>query len=64
MWLKAMKIVGAVVVDTLLSSENDEERKASFMSEHDDGLGNINHYGDSYSQQEACDAYDRGEFYQ
>ncbi|WP_412495695.1 hypothetical protein [Shewanella chilikensis] len=58
MWLKAMKIVGTVVVDTLLSSENDEERKASFMSEHDDGLGNINHYGDSYSQQEASDAYD------
>jgi hypothetical protein len=63
MWLKALKIVGAVVVDTLLSSEDDEQRKASFMNEHDDGLGNVNHYGDSYSEQEASDAYDRGEFY-
>ena len=30
---------------------------------NDDGLGNVNHYGDSYSQQEASDAYDRGEFF-
>jgi hypothetical protein len=63
MWLKALKIVGTVVVGTILSSSDDDENKQDFMDEHNDGLGNINYHGDESSQQEASDAYDRGEYY-
>ena len=33
------------------------------IDEHNDGAGNVNFFGDDYSEQEARDAHDRGEFY-
>lgn len=62
MLLKALKVVGWVAAEVLLHEDKEGDKKR-FMEEHGDGLGNINHYGKSYTGIEASDAYDRGEFY-
>ena len=46
--------------------EDDSPKKSGqdkFIDEHNDGMGNVNFYGDEYTEQEAREADDRGEFY-
>ena len=59
---KAVKFIGAVTVDILLDVD-DKSEQDKFIDEYNDGTGNIDHYGDSYTEQEARDAHSRGEFY-
>lgn len=64
MFLKALKATALIALEVML--EDDSRKKPDqdkFIEEHGDGAGNVNFYGDDYTEQEARDAHDRGEFY-
>lgn len=64
MLLKALKVTALVALDVLFEdTENKKTEQDKFIDEHNDGTGNVNFFGDEYTEQEAKDAYDRGEFY-
>jgi len=53
-----------VALEVLLDDlSEDAKKRDKFIDEHNDGAGNVNFFGDDYSEQEARDAHDRGEFY-
>ncbi len=64
MFLKALKATALIALEVML--EDDSRKKSDqdkFIDEHNDGMGNVNYYGDEYTEQEAREADDRGEFY-
>jgi len=64
MFLKALKATALIALEVML--EDDSSKKSGqdkFIDEHNDGMGNVNFYGDEYTEEEARDAHDRGEFY-
>lgn len=64
MLLKALKVTALVALDVLFEdTENKKTEQDKFIDEHNDGTGNVNLFGDDYTEQEAREAHDRGEFY-
>ncbi len=61
---KILKTTALVALDVLLDDPSEDAQKQDrFIDEHNDGAGNVNFFEDDYSEQEARDAHDRGEFY-
>lgn len=61
---KILKTTALVALEVLLDDPSEDTKKQDrFIDEHNDGTGNVNFFGDDYSEQEARDAHDRGEFY-
>ncbi|GEA06577.1 hypothetical protein KUL42_13380 [Alteromonas sp. KUL42] len=61
---KILKTTALVALEVLLDDPSEEAKKQDkFIDEHNDGAGNVNFFGDDYSEQEAREAHDRGEFY-
>lgn len=64
MLLKALKVTALVALDVLFEdTENKKTEQGKFIDEYNDGTGNVNFFGDDYTEQEAREAHDRGEFY-
>ncbi|MCG7540591.1 hypothetical protein [Pseudoalteromonas sp. OF7H-1] len=62
MFLKVLKATALIALEVMI----DDDKKSGqdkFIDEHNDGMGNVNFYGDEYTEQEAREADDRGEFY-
>ncbi|MDW7549216.1 hypothetical protein [Pseudoalteromonas peptidolytica] len=62
MFLKALKAAALVALEVMIDDDKKSEQD-KFIDEHNDGMGNVNFYGDEYTEQEAREADDRGEFY-
>ncbi|BED88790.1 hypothetical protein PspMM1_12580 [Pseudoalteromonas sp. MM1] len=64
MFLKALKATALIALEVMFEDDNRKKSdKDEFIEKHDDGAGNVNFYGDEYTEQEAREAHDRGEFY-
>ncbi|WP_462150530.1 hypothetical protein [Pseudoalteromonas xiamenensis] len=64
MFLKALKATAIFALEVMLDDGRDKKSdQDKFIEEHNDGMGNVNFYGDEYTEQEAREADDRGEFY-
>ena len=62
--LMLLKATALVALDVLFEdTENKKTEQDKFIDEHNDGTGNVNLFGDDYTEQEAREAHDRGEFY-
>ncbi|MCF6437780.1 hypothetical protein [Pseudoalteromonas sp. MMG022] len=62
MFLKALKAAALVALEVMIDDDKKSDQD-KFIDEHNDGMGNVNFYGDEYTEQEAREADDRGEFY-
>ncbi|MCF6438648.1 hypothetical protein L1077_04295 [Pseudoalteromonas luteoviolacea] len=61
MFLKALKATALIALEVMIDDKKSDQDQ--FIDEHNDGMGNVNFYGDEYTKQEAREADDRGEFY-
>ena len=61
--LKATLTAVVVVLDVVCDDETEQQKKEKFMREHSDGLNGINFFDESCTEEEASNAYDRGEYY-
>jgi len=59
---KTLKVIGSVAVAVILDVD-DKSEEDRFIDEYSDGMGNVNHCGDDYAEQEARDTHARGELY-
>ncbi|PAY01187.1 hypothetical protein CKO50_11490 [Pseudoalteromonas sp. HM-SA03] len=62
MFLKALKATALIALEVMIDDDKKSDQD-KFIDEHNDGMGNVNFYGDEYTEQEAREADDRGEFY-
>ncbi len=64
MFMKALKATALFALEVLVDDTDDKKTdKDKFIDDHNDGAGNVNFFGDDYTEEEARDAHDRGEFY-
>lgn len=61
--LKATLTAAVFVLDAVSDDESEQQKKEKFMREHSDGLNGINFFDESCTEEEASNAYDRGEYY-
>ena len=58
---KILKTTALVALEVLLDDlSEDAKKRDKFIDEHNDGMGNVNFYGDEYTEQEAREADRRG----
>ncbi|KJZ03247.1 hypothetical protein [Pseudoalteromonas piscicida] len=62
MFLKVLKATALIALEVMIDDDKKSDQD-KFIEEHNDGMGNVNFYGDEYTEQEAREADDRGEFY-
>ncbi|MCG9710324.1 hypothetical protein L1D46_16125 [Pseudoalteromonas sp. Isolate3] len=62
MFLKVLKATALIALEVMIDDDKKSDQN-KFIDEHNDGMGNVNFYGDEYTEQEAREADDRGEFY-
>lgn len=62
MFLKVLKATALIALEVVIDDDKKSDQD-KFIDEHNDGMGNVNVYGDEYTEQEARAADDRGEFY-
>ncbi|NSY35848.1 hypothetical protein DS891_20170 [Pseudoalteromonas sp. JC28] len=62
MFLKALKATALIALEVMIDDDKKSDQD-KFIDEHNDGMGNVDFYGDEYTEQEAREADDRGEFY-
>ena len=62
MFLKALKATALIALEVMIDDDKKSDQD-KFIDEHNDGMDNVNFYGDEYTEQEAREADDRGEFY-
>lgn len=62
MFLKVLKETALIALEVMIDDDKKSDQN-KFIDEHNDGMGNVNFYGDEYTEQEAREADDRGEFY-
>lgn len=62
MFLKVLKATALIALEVMIDDDKKSDQD-KFIDEHNDGMGNVNFYGDEYTEQEAREADDRGEFY-
>lgn len=59
MFLKALKAAALIALEVIIDDDKKSDQD-KFIDEHNDGMGNVNFYGDEYTEQEAREADDRG----
>lgn len=62
MFFKALKATALIALEVMIDDDKKSDQD-KFIDEHNDGMGNVNFYGDEHTEQEAREADDRGEFY-
>lgn len=62
MFLKVLKATALIALEVMVDDDKKPDQD-KFIDEHNDGMSNVNFYGDEYTEQEAREANDRGEFY-
>lgn len=62
MFLKALKATALIALEVMIDDDKKSDQD-KFIDEHNDGMANVNFCGDEYTEQEAREADDRGEFY-
>ncbi|KZN65258.1 hypothetical protein N473_01400 [Pseudoalteromonas luteoviolacea CPMOR-1] len=61
MFLKALKATALIALEVMIDDDKKSDQD-KFIDEYNDGMGNVNFYGDEYTEQEAREGDDRGEF--
>ncbi|KID57587.1 hypothetical protein JF50_10430 [Pseudoalteromonas luteoviolacea] len=62
MFFKALKATALIALEVMIDDDKKSDQD-KFIDEHNGGMGNVNFYGDEYTEQEAREGDDRGEFY-